>query len=422
MEERTARQGANAVAAAIVGNTLEWYDFVIYLYLAAIIARNFFPSADETAGLLATYATFGTGFVARPLGAIVLGWMGDRFGRKLTLVVTMTLMAAGTLMIGVLPAFQSAGLAAPVLLVLARLVQGFSVGGEWGNSAAFIVEWAPEGRRGFLSSLQQCSVVAGLLLGSGITAFLSTVLDPAAMENWGWRLPFIVGAFIGPVGVYIRSRIGETPAYDRATKQRASVPLDNASRVEPLLQAFGIMIVSAAQFYIFLGYLPTHMEKYAGLGSAQALWSTTLALGLVMVAVPFFGLLSDRIGRKPLLMASCMAFVILPYLVFANLQAGATFSNVLLWQLIVALGIALYSGALPSALSELFTTRTRTTDLSIANAAAVTIFGGFAPYIATWLITQTGSPLSPAAYVIACAIASGIAVFSIRETAHLKLR
>jgi MHS family proline/betaine transporter-like MFS transporter len=196
-----------AIGAAVIGNALEFYDFVVYSYLATVIAKNFFPADNEVAALLATFGTFGVGFIVRPLGALVIGWIGDRHGRRAALVLTIMLMAVGTVLIGLIPAYATVGALAPAILVFARLVQGFSVGGEWGSSTAFIAEWAPEHRRGYYSSWQQFSVVAGLLAGSGIAAVLSTVLSPEAMESWGWRVPFLLGGLIGPVGAYMRRQI-----------------------------------------------------------------------------------------------------------------------------------------------------------------------------------------------------------------------
>ena len=409
-----------AISATVVGNVLEWYDFVVYSYLAVIIAKNFYPTGSETAALLATFATFGVGFVARPLGAIAIGWIGDKRGRKSALVLTITLMAAGTALIGLIPPYATIGVLAPVILVLARLVQGFSVGGEWGTSTAFIAEWAPDERRGYFSSWQQCSVVAGLLLGSGFAALLSTALPLAEMESWGWRIPFLLGGLIGPVGVYIRRQIEDSPTYRQA---KVGPPSTNPASKQVLqtLHAVGYMVVSAVQFYIFLAYMPTFTQLHAGLGRAEALWSNTAGLLALMIAIPLFGVMSDQVGRKPLMVTSCIFFIAAPYPMFSIMNGGASLSTIIVVQLIVGLAIALYCAALPAAIVELFETRTRTTLLSIANGTAVAIFGGFAPFIATWLIARTGSPVSPAYYVMSGAVISLLAVIGAREAANQKL-
>src|SRR5215469_2724623 len=227
MHEPTEAKIRQAVAAAIIGNVLEWYDFAVYAFVAIHISRKFFPAGDEVSALLSTFLAYGLGFVARPLGAIVIGRIGDTRGRKAALLLTILLMAVGTVLIGLLPTFEAIGYLAPVLLVVARLLQGFSAGGEWGSSTAFIVEWAPPAERGYYGSFQQTSVVAGLLLGSGVAALLNTVMTPDAMTNWGWRVPFLLGAIIGPVGLYMRRRIDETPAYARMSAAPATAPQTN---------------------------------------------------------------------------------------------------------------------------------------------------------------------------------------------------
>jgi MHS family proline/betaine transporter-like MFS transporter len=407
-----------AVSAAVIGNVLEWYDFAVYGYVATIIAKNFFPPGNEAAALLATFAAFGIGFLARPLGGIVIGWVGDKYGRKTALLITIFLMALGTVLIGLIPTYATIGVLAPAVLVLARLMQGFSAGGEWGGSTAFIVEWAPEGRRGFYGSFQQMSVVMGLLLGSGIAALLSTVLDPAVMENWGWRIPFLLGGILGPVGMWMRRTIDETPAYRKAAVAPLVALPGAVSPVILAVRAFGFTILWTVSFYIFLAYMPTFTQKYAGLSRAAALWSNTAGLLLLMVAIPYFGHLSDKFGRKPFLLACCIAFIVLPYPAFSIMLGGASLVTILLIQLLIGLTIALFSGAGPAAISEIFPTRTRSTYMSTGYALAVAIFGGFAPFIATWLIEWTKSPISPVYYVIAAAFVSAAVIATLRETAH----
>jgi len=410
-----------AVSAAVIGNVLEWYDFAVYGFVATIIAKNLFPAGSETSALLGTYLTFGIGFLARPLGGIVIGWVGDQYGRKIALVTTIMLMAVGTVIIGLIPAFASIGYLAPAILVLARLMQGFSAGGEWGGSTAFIVEWAPAGRRGFYGSFQQFSVVAGLLLGSGLAALLNTILDAADMESWGWRIPFLLGALLGPVGMYMRRNIDETPAYRKAAKAPMAPAPDLTSPVLLAVRAFGFTILWTVSFYIFLAYMPTFTQKYAGLSRSVALWSNTAGLLLLMLAIPLFGHLSDKYGRKPFLLACCVAFIVLPYPLFSVMLGGASIGMILLIQLAIGLAISLFSGAGPAAIAEIFPTRTRSTYMSTGYALAVAIFGGFAPFIATWLIEKTGSPISPVYYVIAAAIVSAIVIATLRETAHEEL-
>jgi MHS family proline/betaine transporter-like MFS transporter len=409
-----------AIAAAVVGNVLEWYDFAVYGYLATIIARRFFPAGDELTGLLSAFAAFGVGFVVRPLGGILIGRLADRRGRKAALVLTIVLMALGTAGIGLIPDYASIGILAPALLVTCRLLQGFSAGGEWGGATAFIVEWAPPRRRGFFGSFQQASVAAGFLLGSGVAALFSTLLPAEQMDAWGWRLPFLIGVLLLPVGVYMRRNVEETPAY-------RAVQLDKAPSAAPsgwrlAAKAFGFTVLWTVAYYIVLSYMPTFTHKYAGLTRTQALWSNTLGLLVLVLVIPLIGHLSDRVGRKPLLLACCVGFVVLPYPLFAAMVDSGALGTVLLVQIVFALTIALFSGPGPAAIAEIFATQSRTTWMSTGYSLAVAIFGGFAPYVATWLIGATGSPLSPTFYLIGAALVSTGVILALQETAHEALR
>lgn len=415
----TEAESRRAVSAAVVGNVLEWYDFAIYGYVATIIAKNFFPGGDEVGALLATFATFGIGFLARPLGGIIIGRMGDTKGRKAALVLTMFMMAAGTVGIGLIPNYNSIGILAPVLLVVCRLMQGFAAGGEWGGATAFIVEWAPKGRRGFFGSFQQSSVAGGLLLGSGIAALFSTILSPDQMESWGWRIPFLLGFALVPVGIYMRSNIEETPAY-REAKETVSGPQTPGWILAA--KAFGFTILWTVSYYIILYYMPTFTQKYVGLTRTEALWSNTIGLVILVVTIPIMGLWSDRIGRKPLLLGCCVAFALLTYPLFAYMLSGVSLISVIGIQLIFGLMIAMFSGPGPAAIAEIFPTNSRSTWMSTGYSLATSVFGGFAPFIATWLISTTGSPISPTYYLILAAIASAIVIATLRETAHEELR
>jgi len=417
-----------AVVAATFGNVLEWYDFSVYAFFAVTIGRLFFPSDDPTASLLATFAVFGVGFVVRPLGGIVIGWMGDRYGRRPALVLTIMLMAGGTVMIGLLPTYAAIGAAAPLLLVVARLIQGFSAGGEWGGSTAFMVEWAPEGKRGWYGSFQQMSVAAGLLLGSGMGALLTTILTEEQVFDWGWRIPFLLGGLLGVVGQYMRRNVEETPAYREATAETAAgAPAAAAAERTPSgfslgLRAFGFTVLWTVSYYIFLNYMPTFTRNQVGLSPSESLWANTFSVLILVVLIPITGWLSDRVGRKPLLLASCAFFALLTWpLMSLMLGSGGAFGTVILVQLLFGIAIALFSGPGPAAIAEIFPTRGRSTWMSASYALAVAIFGGFAPYIATWLIANTGNPMSPALYVIAAAVVSFLTILALPETARRPL-
>jgi MFS transporter, MHS family, proline/betaine transporter len=417
------RQSARqAVAAAVIGNVLEWYDFAVYGFMVAAIGRTFFPSGDQASELLASFAVFGVGFLARPLGGIVIGRIGDVQGRKTALLLTIFLMVGGTVLIGLVPGYATIGIAGPVLILVARLTQGFSAGGEWGGSTAFIVEWAPEGQRGFYGSFQQCSVAAGLLLGSGTAALVTTVLPPEAVQQWGWRVPFLLGGLLGPVGLYMRRNIEETPAFRKAKEAPAPAGPRDVAPFWLAARAFGFTVLWTTTYYIFLTYMPTFTATYARLSSAQALWSNTIGLLVLVVAIPLMGRVSDRVGRRPLLLACCAAFVVLPYPMAALLVSGPRFGVIISVQVLLGAVIALFSGTGPAAIAEIFPTATRSTWMTTGYALAVAVFGGFAPYIATWLIKTTGSPVAWVYYVMGAAVVSGIVIYRLEETAHKPLR
>jgi MHS family proline/betaine transporter-like MFS transporter len=422
MSDTHQNMGKKVMFPAILGNLLEWYDFAVYGFLAALIGKNFFPGGEEVTQLLAAFAAFGVGFLVRPLGAIVIGRIGDVKGRKTSLTLTMFLMAAGTVAIGCLPTFKSVGLLAPILLVTARLVQGFSAGGEWAGATTFIVEWAPENRRGFFGSLQQATVAAGLLSGSLIAALLTSILSPDQMEGWGWRLPFLLGGVLGPVGVYMRRNLEETPAYRQAKAvEYTAIKPKTGVAVKMAAKVFGFSVLWSIAFYILLAYMPTFTQKYAGLTRGDSLWSNSIGLLVLVVTIPIWGHLSDKWGRKPLLILGCVSFVILPYLLFSLMVASPGFTTVLCVQIIFALMISLLCGPGPAAVAEIFPTNIRSTWMSIGYGMGNAIFGGFAPFIATWLIEKTGSPISPTYYLSASAVAAVFVVMSFRETAKQKL-
>jgi len=419
MQQPDKSDSSKAVSAAVVGNVLEWYDFAVYAFVAGMIAKNFFPPSDDVTALLSTFLAYGLGFVARPLGGILIGRLGDTRGRKMALMLTIFMMAAGTVMIGVLPTYASIGLVAPLLLVVARLMQGFSAGGEWGGSTAFIVEWAPKGRRGWFGSFQQTSVVTGLLMGSGVAALLNTVLTQEQMNDWGWRVPFLLGGILGPVGVYMRRTMKETPAYEAAAQEPAAKTAESGFGLAA--RAFGFTIVWTVCFYVLLNYMPTYTQKYLKLSASAALWANTVGLVVLLICIPLMGWISDWLGRKPLLLACCLAFVVLPYPVFNYMLSGIGFGELVAVQILFAVLISMFSGPGPAAIAEIFPTRSRSTWMTSGYALAVAIFGGFAPFISVWLIDRFQSPIAHVWYLVAAAVVSLLVILSLRETAHTDL-
>lgn len=410
------------LVAASIGNVLEYYDFVVYAFLASTIASKFFPSENEVAALLASFAAFGVGFLARPLGGAIIGRIGDKRGRKIALLITIFGMAVGTVGIGILPSYETIGILAPILLVIMRLIQGLAAGGEWGGATAFIIESAPQGRRGLFGGIGQASIASASLLGSLVVAIVTGIFTAQQMNDWAWRVPFLLGSILVPVGFYMRRNIEETPAFTAAQSEPAAKSHDLGSPFVLMAKAFGFTIIWTVSYYIMLNYMPTFLTKHAGISQSQALWGNSIALVVLVAATPLFGALSDRIGRKPLLLACCIAFVVLPYPLFKVILASPSLATIVAIQIVFNLFIAAFSGAGPAALSELFPTHSRTTLMSVGYSVSVAIFGGFAPFIATWLIGATGSPISPTYYLILSGIVSALVIWSFRETAHERLR
>ena len=408
--------------AAGLGNALEYYDFVVYAFLAAPLSHRFFPNDSDVAALLATFATFGAGFLARPAGGAIIGWLADRRGRRPALLLAVFGMAAGTVGMGLLPTFETIGTAAPVLLVCLRLLQGLSAGGGWGSATTFIAESAPPSSRGLYTSIGQACITSSTLLGSVVVAIVNATFSPADVDRWAWRIPFLLGALLVPAGVYMQRRLDETPAFHQLGQSAGRPGAATVSGgVRPTATAFGLTIVWTASFYIMLSYMPTFTARYCGLDAAHALWSNAAALVVLVLLMPVFGLVSDRIGRKPLLLLSCLGFVVLPYPLFRILVSGTTFGAIVSVQIVFNLLIAAFSGAAPAALAELFPARSRTMLMSIGYSLSTAIFGGFAPFVATWAIAATGSPLAPTLYLIGSAVVSGLVIVRMRETAHATL-
>ncbi|WP_246664041.1 MFS transporter [Phyllobacterium sp. SYP-B3895] len=413
------RARMSALVATFFGNTLEWFDFVTYGILATYIARAFFRADNGNTALLETFAVFGVGFVLRPLGAIVIGWVGDSYGRKPAFLLTIITMTAGTLMIAFLPTYAMIGITAPLLLLLARLLQGFSAGGELGVAISFLSEWSPPGRRGFFSSFLSMTVALGSLLASGIAAILISFLQPEDMAAWGWRIPFLIGGLLGLIGRWMRASVDETPAYrqlQRTRPENSSAPIPRSDLVRGLL-AFGLTIHWTVCFYMFLVYLPTYARVQAGIAPALAAWSNTICLLTIVILVPIVGLLSDRHGRRPFLIMSCSTIALMTLPALWLILATQSFEVIVPVQIVFGLAIALYSGPAPALMAELFPTQNRARLAATSYAFAAALFGGFAPFIADWLINVTGSPYAPALYVVSASLVSLLVVLRIPETA-----
>ncbi|KVT46816.1 MFS transporter [Burkholderia ubonensis] len=402
-----------AVVAASIGNALEWFDLVVYGFFAVTISRLFFPAGNDAVSLLFTLGTFGVSFFMRPLGAIVLGAYADRAGRKAALTLSILLMMAGTLIIAVLPTYGTIGIAAPLILVAARLLQGFSAGGEFGSATAFLAEHVPD-RRGFFASWQVASQGLTTLLAAGFGTVLNAQLTAAQMAAWGWRIPFFFGLLIGPVAYYIRAKVDETPEFLAAG--RAGHPLRDtfASHKARLVASIGVIVLGTVATYLVL-FMPTYGVKELGL-SPSAAFAAILVVGAIQMGfAPLVGHWSDRYGRVRVMVAPAVGILVLIYPAFAYLVAHPGFGTLIAVQIVFAFLMTGYFAGLPALLSEVFPVQTRTTGMSLAYNVGVTIFGGFGPFIIAWLIRATGMKTAPSFYVMFAAVLSLAALAVLRR-------
>jgi MFS transporter, MHS family, proline/betaine transporter len=407
----------HAIAAATIGNGLEWFDFTVYGFFTPIIARLFFPAINDLTSILLTVGTYGVGFFMRPVGAVVLGVYADRKGRKAALTLTILMMAFGTALLGFAPTYAQAGIVGPLVIVLARLIQGFSAGGEIGGATAFLIEYAPPEKRGFYASWQQTSQALAVVLGGICGTIVTHALDPAAIDSWGWRVPFLLGLLIGPVGFYIRARVDETPVFTDSHTQKSESPLRDALRDHPrgIASGFGVTILWTVCTYVLLFYMTTYAVKQLNIPLADAFVATTIGGLVLMLGCPVAGALSDRVGRKRLLLAAAIAIGVLIYPLFAWVNAKPDLMTLAIVQGILGLLLAAFTGPAPALLAEQFPAGLRSTGLSLAYNFAVTIFGGFAAVIVTLLIEATGTKLAPSFYVMAAALVSALTLLTMKD-------
>jgi MHS family proline/betaine transporter-like MFS transporter len=410
----------HVLLAVTVGNMLEWYDFAVYGFLAAVIGRVMFPSGDETASLLASVGAFGAGFLTRPLGAMTFGVLGDRAGRKFSLLLTFGLMGGATLAIGLIPSYAVIGIAAPLLVVLARLLQGLAAGGAVGGATAMLTEHAPPGRAGFFASWQAASQAGALFLGASAAAAVASVVTPAELQAWGWRIPFFASVVIVPLALYIRARVDEPETFVKQARAEAS-PLKTLIRTHgaEVARGFGITIIWTVATYFFFVYVPLFGQQTLKLPVSTTLLSNCLALVIMLIVSPLAGHLSDRVGRYVPMLAAAIGIVALVLPGFAILAAHPTAVALAIFQAVFAALAACFIGPAPAAIAELFPVGVRASGMGIAYNFSVTVFGGFAPFIATELKLRTGNPLAPAWYVmLACGLSLLALLLTRRAGAH----
>jgi len=403
------------IVATSVGNALEWFDISVYGYFAVYISKAFFPSNDPTTSLLLTFGTFGLSYLARPIGGLLLGTYADRYGRKASLMISIVMMTCATLAVALMPTFASIGVLAPLLVIAARLVQGFSAGGEFGSSTAFLVEHMP-GRRGFVASWQFASQGLSGLLGSGFGALLSSTMSAADLQSWGWRLPFFFGVLIGPIGIYIRNHVEDAaapPAGEQDTPIR-TVFMEQKFRV---LLAIGALAISTAVNYLIV-YMPTYVVKTLNLSPTIGFLAALAAGVSVTLLTPIAGAISDRLGRTTHMIAIAVVLLATIFPLFLLLTGKPTPLVIILAVLLLGTLKSLYYGPLAALMSELFPAATRATGLGLSYNIGVTAFGGMGPAIMTWLGTfALIGDLAPGYYLTAVCLFSLWSLFTIRRTA-----
>ncbi|MBW3094079.1 MFS transporter [Bifidobacterium sp. 64T4] len=430
--------------SSFLGNFIEWFDYASYSYFATVIALVFFPSGNHTVAMLQTFGVFALSFVLRPIGALFWGSFGDTKGRKGALAISIMFMSGASFLIGCLPSYAMIGIAAPALLLLLRMVQGFSASGEYAGAATFLGEYAPADKRGIYCSLIPASTAIGLLAGSTLATVMTSSLSSGALTAWGWRIPFLMAGPLGLVVHYIRTKLADSPVYASMTqaldsKQTAAASSASASSaantgnvsVSPLRElfrnhfkalmiSFGACVLNAVGFYTVLTYLPTYLSDTVGMPAAQSSTITTICLVLYVALVFGMGHISDTFGRKKVLIGACVAFIALTVPAFLILNT-AQFWPVLIVELAMCATLTANDGTLSSYLTETFPTSVRFTGFAFSFNLANAIFGGTAPFIATWLIYATGSSIAPAWYMVAVAAVALVAMILSHENADKDL-
>ncbi|MQU04796.1 MFS transporter [Pseudomonas helleri] len=418
-----------AATASFLGNFVEWFDYAAYGYLATIIALTFFPQTDAATGLLATFAVFALSFIVRPIGGLVWGHFGDKYGRRSALAWSILIMTVSTFCIGLLPGYNHIGLWAPALLLLIRLVQGFSASGEYAGASAFLAEYAPQGKRGFYTSIVPASTAAGLLFGAIFVAGLHALMTVENLHDWGWRLPFLLAAPFGLVGRYIRVSLQDSPKFLEMEKRLEAKECATHAPIRELLTVhrravvigIGVTCLNAVAFYLLLSYMPTYLSTEMGMSESDSFIASTVSLATYIGLIFLMGKLSDRYGRKTMLVAASVLFLLLTFPLFGML-GNPSLVVILMIQIAFGAILAMNDGTLPCFLAEIFPTRVRFSGFAFSFNIANAVFGGTAPFIATWLIQLTGNKMAPAWYLLAAAAVALIAMLASRETAYKALQ
>ncbi|MBN9087057.1 MAG: MFS transporter [Reyranella sp.] len=400
------------IAAGAIGNVLEWYDFAIYGYFATAIGRTFFPREDPVAQVLSAFGIFAVGFLMRPVGGALVGYIGDRLGRRAALTFSVTAMAIPTFLVGILPGYQVLGMAAPFLLTLLRMIQGLSVGGEYTTSIVFMVEHAPANRRGMIGAMGCCGAVGGILLGSATGALLSAILPAENMQAWGWRIPFLLGLAVGLAGFFLRRHLAEG-AIPRAAGHS---PLKETVRNHGglLVRLAGLSAFNAVGFYLLFVYIVSWLQLADGIAPAHALEINSLSMLVLLPCMIVMGALSDRLGRKPLLLAATAIAFLSAVPLFMLMQHDQRL-YVQIGQLGFVLSVGMFLGTQPTLMVEEVPAAVRCTAIALGYNVTLGVVGGLSPLVATWLVERTADQTAPAFMIMAAAAVSFLAVLGFRE-------
>lgn len=412
------------VAASAMGNAIEWFDYGIYGYLASYVGAAFFPSHNATTRLLSTFGVLAVSFAIRPFGGMFFGPLGDRVGRRRVLVLTLTLMSLSTFVIGVLPTYAVIGVWSPILLVLARLLQGFSTGGEYGGAATFMAEYAPDKKRGFYGSFLEFGTLAGLTFGALIATLMSTILSDAAVSAWAWRLPFLLALPLGGIGLYLRTRLEETPVFEElvARGETSTVPFRETLKYwRPILILMGFVLLLNVTDYGILTYMPTYLKDVLGLGEVAGNAIPMVVMVGMMVVIAPIGALSDRIGRKPIILTSCIGSIVLSVPLVA-LMAVKNLAATMVGLMLLALLLVMLLASIASSLPALFPTHVRYSAFAIGYNVSTSAFGGTTPLVVTALIATTHNNLVPGFYMALAALIALVPLLLMPETAGRSLR
>jgi metabolite-proton symporter len=417
----TPSQRRKVLTSSVIGSVIEWYDYTIYGTAAALVfASQFFPNFNPATGTLLAFGTFAAGFLARPLGGLVAGHYGDKIGRKAMLVLTLTLMGVATALIGVLPTYAQIGIWAPTLLIVLRLVQGFAVGGEWGGAVLMAVEYAPDRKRGFYGSLPQTGVPAGLVLGTGAFALFSLLPD-ASFDAWGWRVPFLLSVVLAGVGMYIRFRLADTPNFSEVKEhgQTDKSPLIDVLKTHPkeLLVAFFARFAEAGNYYIYTVFIIAFLVDYAGADQSAVLTAVVIAAAADVLAIPFWGRLSDRFGRRPVLIWGAAFLAASAYPMFLLAETGDPLLITIGLTVVLVVGHAAVYGPLAAFYAELFRPSLRYSGVSIGYQAGSVLLGGFTPLLATSLVVWADGSAWPVVLMVAItSLIAALTFFLARES------